>query len=350
METTSVPTSRTRLLAVLVGLAMIAAACGGSDRAGDTAAGSGDEGSIAVSGSSTVFPIVQLQAERFVDVDPTVAISVRNPGSGDGARQFCAGEVQITNASRQLKDEEIAICDEAGISFIELKRGIDGISVVTSADNDAIECLSFNDLYALLSEESIGFSNWSDANALTGEWGGQQFPDAPLDVFAPGEESGTFDSFNEVVLEAVVDGDTGLEGRDSEIARPDYTASPDDNVIIEGITGSQYSLGWVGFAFAKEAEASGKIKLLEVSEEDGGDCVAPTEETIASADFPISRFLYTYVSVEAAESQPAVAAFVDYMMSDAGLTAVEEVGYVSLPADEIAAVKANWESRTPGKQ
>ncbi len=348
METTPTSTSRNRLVAVLVGHALIAAACGGSGDGAATA--SGDEGSIAVSGSSTVFPIVQLQAERFIEVDPTVAISVRGPGSGDGARQFCAGEVQITNASRQLKDEEIAICDDAGISFIELKRGIDGISVVTSADNDAIECLSFNDLYALLSEDAIGFSNWSDANALTGEWGGQQFPDAQLDVFAPGEESGTFDSFNEVVLEAVVKGKTGLEGRDSEIARPDYTASPDDNVIIEGITASQYSLGWVGFAFAKEAEASGKIKLLEISKDDGGDCVSPTEETIASADFPISRFLYTYVSVEAAESQPAVAAFVDYMMSDAGLTAVEEVGYVSLPADEIAAVKANWESRTPGKQ
>ncbi len=190
----STPPSRPRRITMVVvglALALLAAACGGSSDTANTSGSGGSgssssEGSFLISGSSTVFPIVQLQAERYEGIEPGVAIAVEGPGSGDGARKFCAGEVPITNSSRQLKDEEIEICDAAGISFVELKRGIDGISVITSADNDAIECVSFNDLYALLSDEAIGFSSWADANELTASWGGQQFPDAELDVFGPG--------------------------------------------------------------------------------------------------------------------------------------------------------------------
>ncbi len=364
MEDTAFPRTQTRhrrsrpttLLAMLFAFSLIAAACGssgGSDGASGDGGGSGDgtEGQFLVSGSSTVFPIVQRQAEEFAAQQPGLAIAVEGPGSGDGARKFCAGEVPIGNASRQYKAEEIAICEENGIEFIELKRAIDGISVITSSTNDAIECVSFNDLYALLSGEAIGFSDWSDANALTGEWSGTQFPEAPLDVFGPGEESGTFDSFNEIVIDGVVKGDTGLDtgAREfDETIRPDYTSSPDDNVIIEGIASSQFSLGWVGFAFAKEAEEAGQVKLLQVSTEDGGTCVSPTEETIASAEFPIARFLYTYVNVDAAANQTGVADFVDYMLSDAGLESISAVGYVELSADDQGAVNARWEARTPG--
>ena len=312
------------------------------------------EGSFLVSGSSTVFPIVQRQAEEFAGVAPGVAISVEGPGSGDGAKKFCAGEVPIANASRLFKDEEIAICEEAGIEFIEIRRGIDGISLVTSADNDAIECLSFNQIYALLSDETIGFSNWSDANALLAAMGStaDDLPDAQLDIFGPGEESGTFDSFGEIVLEAVANGKTGLDADAREfvdIIRPDYTSSPDDNVIIEGISSSQYSLGWVGFAFASEAAATGKAKLIAVSKEDGGECVTPTAETIASAEFPIARFLYTYVNVESAASDPSVAAFVDYMLSDTGYASVSAVGYIDMPAEDIDKANSIWADRTSGR-
>ena len=217
---------------------------------------------IAVSGSSTVFPIVQLQAERFEELAPGVAISVDNPGSGDGAQLFCQGEVQITNASRLLKPEEVALCEENGVEFIELRRGIDGITVITSPENTAVECVSFNDLYALVSSEAQGFESWADANALTAEWNGTQFPDGlDLDVFGPGEESGTFDSFGEIVIEAVADGDTGLDtsGREFvETIRADYSSSPNDNTIIEGISSTTHSIGWVGFAFAVEAAEAGE--------------------------------------------------------------------------------------------
>ncbi|MEM7143130.1 MAG: substrate-binding domain-containing protein [Actinomycetota bacterium] len=354
------PTKRRSLLVVtlLVILSLIAAACG--DDSDDTstdapadAAPAGDlEGDFLVSGSSTVFPIVQRQAEEFNDANSGVAIAVEGPGSGDGAKKFCAGEAPIANASRLYKDEEIATCEENGIEFIEIRRAIDGISVITSAENDAIECLSFNDLYALISEEAFGFGSWSDANALTAQWGGTEFPDADLELFAPGEESGTFDSFGEIVIESVFKGKTGLDTEAREFAetiRPDYTASPNDNVIIEGIGSSQYSLGWVGYAFAQEAADAGSAKLLQVSLEDGGECVTPTPETISNASFPIARFLYTYVNAEAAANDPSVAAFVDYMLSDAGLESVAAVGYVDLAEADQSLAQAVWDNRTTGR-
>jgi phosphate transport system substrate-binding protein len=371
------PRKRRSLLAIalLVLFGLLAAACGDDDDTAtdDTAtddtppadtpeetpdetageAPTGDlEGDFLVSGSSTVFPIMLRQAEEFSAANSGVAIAVEGPGSGDGAKKFCAGEVPIANASRLFKDEEIETCEANGIEFIELRRGIDGISVITSAENDAIECVSFNDLYALISEEAFGFGSWSDANALTAEWGGTEFPDAALEIFGPGEESGTFDSFGEIVIEAVAGGKTGLdtEAREFfETIRPDYTASPNDNVIIEGIGSSQFSLGWVGYAFAQEAADAGSAKLLQVTKEDGGECVTPTPESIADASFPIARFLYTYVNAEAASNDPAVAAFVDYMMSEAGLESVSAVGYVDLADADQALAQAIWENRTTGR-
>ncbi len=344
------PPTRSPLLALvlLAVVSLIAVACGDD---GDTSSGE-LEGEYLVSGSSTVFPIVQRQAEEFASTAPGVAITVEGPGSGDGAKKFCAGEAPIANASRLFKDEEIAICEAAGIEFIEIRRGIDGISVVTSAANDAIECVSFNDLYALLSEEAFGFENWSDANALTAEWRGTTFPDVALDVFAPGEESGTYDSFGEIVMESVAKGTTGVDTEVREFVdtiRPDYAANANDNVIIEGISASQYSLGWVGYAFAQEAADAGDVSLLPVSVADGGECVTPTPETIADASFPIARYLYTYVNVEAAANDPSVAAFVDYMMSDTGLESVTAVGYVDLAEADQSLARAIWENRTAGR-
>lgn len=351
-----------KLLALLAVFAVVGAAVNllgdGADAEATAASnGAGDlattEGEFLVSGSSTVFPIVQRQAEEFKDLAPGVAIAVEGPGSGDGAKKFCAGDVPIANASREFKDEELAICEENGIEFIELRRGIDGITVITSVENDLVACVSFNDLYALLSTDASQTDSWADANTLTESWGGQEFPDVKLDVFGPGEESGTFDSFTEIVIEAVGKGKTGLDAESREFAeeiRPDYTSSPDDNVVVEGIEASQYSLGWVGFAYASESAEAGRASLLAVSKEDGGECVTPTAETIASAEFPIARFLYTYVNAEAAESQPGVAPFVDYMLSDAGLESVSASGYIDLPPEEIDKTLATWTDRLTGRQ
>ena len=309
------------------------------------------EGEFLVSGSSTVYPIVLEQAEAFSAANTGVAISVEGPGSGDGAQKFCDGEVPIANASRLYKDEELAACEANGIEYIELRRAIDGITVITSTANDLVDCVSFNDLYALVSEEASGSSSWADANALTSLWGGTTFPDVPLEVYGPGEESGTFDSFGEIVVESVAKGKTGLDPEAREFVktiRPDYTSSPNDNVILQGISASDYSIGWVGFAFAKEAEEAGAAKLLDVAKEDGGACVSPTEETIASADFPIARFLYTYVNADAAANDPAVIAFVDYMMSETGLEAVPNAGYIGLAEADQLRAQSLWVNRVTG--
>ncbi|HYU58382.1 MAG TPA: substrate-binding domain-containing protein [Actinomycetota bacterium] len=213
----------------------------------------------------------------------------------------------------------------------------------------APDCLNFADLYALIGPESEGFDNWSDAEALAQQVDGlDSYPDAPLTITAPGEESGTYDSFIELALAGVAE--TRLESGDItedqvETTRPDYQASPNDNVIIEGIAGSEASLGWVGFSFYEQNRDV--VRAIEI---DGGDgCVEPTVETIGDGSYPISRSLYIYVNTAKAADNPALQAFVDFYLTDAGIReSVSEVGYVTLPDDRIAATQATWESEGPG--
>ncbi len=312
-----------------------------------TTAGQRDaDGAVIASGSSTVEPITSLAAEDFASTTEDFDYQVDGPGTGDGFALFCDGVTDISNASRPIKDEEAAACEENGIEYVELKIAVDGIGVVTSTANDAVGCLSFLDLYALLGPESQGFDNWSDANELAGELASElgdefgavhaPYPDAPLEVTAPGEESGTYDTFVELVFDDIA------EARGSDpVARADYTASADDNVIVEGISGTGTSLGWVGFAFYDEN--SDVIRALEI---DGGDgCVAPTVETIASNEYPISRDLFIYVNTDRAEANAGLAAFVDYYLSDEGIAVVEEADYVSLTADALAETRTAWEGR-----
>ena len=308
---------------LVVALVLLAAACGGDD--GDataTPAGNGLSGSIAISGSSTVEPISARNAEKFADANPGVAISVEGPGTGDGFKLFCAGSTDISDASRPIKDAERDDCAANGIEFTEYQVAIDGISVLTSPTNTAVSCLNFGDMYALVGPESIGFGNWSDADALGVAVGGSgSYPDAPLTVTAPGEESGTYDTFVELVLEDIAD-----ERGEDAVARPDYVASPNDNVIVEGISGSDTSFGWVGFAFY--IENTDVLKALEV--DGGAGCVAPTPDTIASGEYPLSRPLFIYVNDERFESKPGVAAYVQFYFSEEGIASVTETGYVAL--------------------
>ncbi|HEX5614601.1 MAG TPA: substrate-binding domain-containing protein [Acidimicrobiia bacterium] len=342
-----------RLMALLLALVLVAAACGddddengSSDTTTEDTGGSGDGGSITITGSSTVEPISNRVVEKFNADNPDVAISVDGPGTGDGFEIFCNGEADISDASRPIKPEELETCTANGIDVIELKVGIDGLSVVTSVNNDAVDCLSFGDLYALLGPESTGFGNWSDADELAGElpegYGASNapFPDADLStIVAPGVESGTYDSFVELVLEGIAE----ERGQEPE-ARLDYQASPNDNVIIEGIGGSDTSLGWVGYAFVAENPES--VKALAV---DGGDgCVEPTPETIASGEFPIARPLYIYVSAQALEENAAVESFVDFYLSDDGIASVTEADYVALDDAELETTRAAWEAKETG--
>jgi phosphate transport system substrate-binding protein len=302
----------------------------------DGDAGGALSGDIVISGSSTVEPISVAVAEDYKTVQPDVNVSVSGPGTGDGFKEFCAGNTDISDASRQIKDEEAADCESAGIEWVELKVGVDGIAVMTSEDNADVSCLSFPDLYGLVGPESTGFTNWSDANDLVTEIGGDGgLPEAELVIAAPGTESGTYDSFIEIALEDIAE-ERGQEAT----TRPDYTSAADDNVIIEQITTNPSSFGWVGFAYAIESEG---VKLLEVSEEPGGDCVEPTPETIASNDYPISRDLFIYVNTAKAEENPAVADFIAHYL-DFGLdTAVTDVGYVALTDEAKAETRSNWE-------
>jgi phosphate transport system substrate-binding protein len=205
-----------------------------------------------------------------------------------------------------------------------------------------VTCLTQADLYALFGPESEGFTSWSDANALAEQVGGNGgFPDVPLEITAPGEESGTYDSFIEINgFEDLALGNGVAEDQAGSLRR-DYQASPDDNVIIQAMEGSDTPLGFVGFAYAEEAGEG--VKELEV---DGGSgCVAPTAETIADGSYPISRSLYIYVNAANAAENPALAAFVDFYVTEASLTElVSAVGYVPIPADRIARTQSAWEA------
>ncbi len=340
-----------RLAAILAALALVVAACGGDDDAGATdTTGGGDAGGnrltggqIVISGSSTVEPISARVAEAFGAQNPGVAIDVTGPGTSDGFVLFCNGETDVSDASRAISEDELATCQENGVEPIEIKVAIDGLSVLTSTANDAVSCLAFTDLYALLGPESTGFANWSDADDLGAELGAPHapYPDAPLVVTAPGEESGTFDSFIEIALEDIAE----ERGQDAT-TRPDYVASANDNVIIEGISTNDTSLGWVGYAFFVENQDV--VTALAV---DGGDgnCVEPTPETIASNEYPISRPLFIYVDAARVDSKPELVAFTDFYLSAEGLTAVDDTGYVRLTDEEYDEWRANWEARTVGK-
>jgi phosphate transport system substrate-binding protein len=326
---------RLHVYALVLALALVAAACGGDDGGGDEPTETALSGTITVSGSSTVQPISSLVAEIFQGENQDVSISVDGPGTGDGFELFCKGETDISDASRPIADDEAPICEENGINYVELEVALDGLTVMTNPANSSVSCLNFGDLYALFGPESQGFTNWSDANALAAEVGGNgNFPDASLDITAPGEESGTYDAFIELAL-----GDIIEERGQEEVLRPDYQSSANDNVIIQGIEGSESSLGFVGYAFAVSA-AEG-VKPLEV--DGGAGCVPPNTETVADGSYPISRSLYIYVNTDKAAENPALQAYVDLYLSDEGLvTVVRETGYISLPTDRIDATRTAW--------
>jgi phosphate transport system substrate-binding protein len=363
--------SRRGLFAGVTALALLLAACGDDDDSADAggdateetdapggteAAGGGGgdvEGSINISGSSTVEPISIAVGDAFANANPNVAVAVAGPGTSDGFAQFCAGETDISDASRPISAEEVATCGENGIEFIELKVAVDGLSVITAAGNDAVECLSFVDLWGLLGPDSTGVNNWADASAITDEVAAvvtdlgavhTPYPDADLSVTAPGEESGTFDSFVEIVIEEVGD---ALELEDVTV-RPDYTASPNDNVIIEGISANPTSLGWVGFAFVEE-----NLDVVKPLQVDGGaGCVEPTPESIANGEYPIARDLYIYVSTGALEGNAALEAFVDFYVTEGITTLVGteegQVPYVPLNDEAVAETRAVWDARETG--
>ncbi len=262
-------------------------------------------GSIAIDGSSTVFPVTQAVAEEFNAEASDVQITVGVSGTGGGFKKFCAGETVISDASRPIKDEEAALCEEEGIEYTELSVAFDGLSVVVNPENDWAACMTVDQLKAIW-EPGSTVQNWSDIDA--------SWPDEKINLYGPGTDSGTFDYFTDEIV--------GEEGA----SRSDYSASEDDNVLVQGVSGDEYALGYFGFAYYEEnADA---LQLVAV---DGGNgCVEPSRETVESGEYaPLSRPIFIYVN-NAAMADEQVAAFVHYYLSEAGVAVVPEVGYINL--------------------
>lgn len=304
----------------------------------------GSSGDIEVSGSSTVAPVSAFVADEFNFYGSRAEITVDDPGTGDGFALFCEGAIDVAGASRPIKDEEVDACEAAGIDFVELEIALDGIAVLTASGNDLVQCLTFGDLYALLGPEAEGVDAWDEAEPLAGELGSTtDLPEAPLDITAPGTESGTYDAFIELVIAPIAE--ERVTEAEAEQLRTDYSSQADDNSIIAGIEGSRTSLGFVGFAFAEGA--GDRVRPVPI---DGGEgCVEPTLDTIADGTYPISRSLYIYVDAGAAEESAALTEYVDFFVSDVSLdTLVRDAGYVPLPDDRKDATRQRWERRATG--
>ncbi|MBX0358728.1 PstS family phosphate ABC transporter substrate-binding protein [Halobacillus sp. Nhm2S1] len=296
----------------------VLAACGGSEEEqaaeeGNTSeeGSEGVSGPIAIDGSSTVFPIMENLTYTYNQENPDVNVTVNASGSGGGFKKSTVGEIDLSNASRPIKEEEKATAEENGIQLEELELAYDGLSVVVSQQNDFVEELTIEQLKQIFLESSDA-TKWSDINP---EW-----PEEEIKIFSPGHDSGTFDYFNEVILEE----EPMKEGSNT-------TLSEDDNVLVRGIENDPNAIGFFGYAYYAENEDV--LKVLGISE-GGNEAVKPGPETIQDGSYtPLSRPLFTYVNVNAYKEKAQVRDFVEYTLNNAG-KAAEEVGYVALPEDK----------------
>ena len=296
-------------------------------------------GQINVSGSSTVQPITSAIAEAFNATNPDFSYTVDGPGTGDGFKLFCAGSPDIADASRKIKDEEAALCKGPASITSSSRSPIDGISVLTSTANTAVACLSFADLYALIGEQSKGFKTWADAQPLAKELGSNTtFPSGSLDIFGPGEESGTYDSFIELALKAiaVARGQTGN--------RPPAPTTPRRPTTTRSSMASPIprprSAGWDSPMPRRTRTRSARSRSPRTPT---AHACRPIAETIASGEYPLSRALYIYVNKAKLADNPALAPFVDYYLADGTIsTALETVPYINLAPEELAKTVATW--------
>lgn len=293
-------------LALSVGVTL--AACGngdGTETSSDgnsTATGSKD---ILVDGSSTVFPIMEAVAEEFSIANPDLRATIGVSGTGGGFEKFIAGETDISNASRPIKEEEIALLEEAGISYTEFQIALDGLSVVVNSENDWVDQLTIEEL-AMIWTEGSGVETWADVRA--------GWPEEKIELYSPGTDSGTYDYFDEVVL-------------DGEQINKAASLSEDDNVLVQGVSGSKNAMGYFGYAYYLENKDILKVVPIVNG---AGEAIVPDETTVQDGSYePLSRPLFIYVNNEAVKDEN-IYAFTKYALENAG-TMAEEVGYVALP-------------------
>ncbi len=311
------------IVALFLCVSALIAACGNRDDL---------DGLITISGSSTLQPMMSLVAGGFAQDHPYVRIDLDSPGTADGFELFCDGLTHINDASRRINQREQTECERSGVAYVELAVAIDAIVVFTSAQNDGVDCLTLDQLYALVGPESAGVDTWDAAGDVAGVEAAM-LPSSPLQVVGPGSSSGTRATFIELAISPIAD------SRD-EVAdlRPDYSSFPSAQSVIAETLRRPTSLGFIGYPAL--APWGSEVKRLAI---DGGDgCVAPTEDKIESGEYPLTRTLYVYVNLYAVERRPSVRAFVDYLLSKDGLAQAPEAGSVALSADTVSAVRDAW--------
>ncbi|MEI6063287.1 MAG: PstS family phosphate ABC transporter substrate-binding protein [Pseudanabaena sp. ELA748] len=281
-------------------------------------------GNITIDGSSTVAPISKAVAEDFAKSNPGVKVPVGTSGTGGGFKKFCAGDIDIANASRPIKAKEAEDCKKNNVEFVELPIAVDGLTVVVNKENTWAKCLTVAELNTMWSPESEGkITTWDQVRP--------DFPKETIALFGAGADSGTFDYFTEAI------------NKKAKVIRKDYQPSEDDNITVKGVQGGKGAMGFFGVSYYEE-----NAKKLNAVEVDGGKgCVAPTAENINTGKYsPLSRPLFIYVSKKAL-ARPEVKAFIEFYLSkDEKL--VKEVGYVPLPGDALTKVKERFAKATLG--
>jgi phosphate transport system substrate-binding protein len=287
---------------------LLAAGCGGG----------GGGKTILADGSSTVAPFTTRAAENFKEQNADVEVTVGISGTGGGFERFCAGETDLSDASRPIEDDEQALCADGNIEYVELPVANDALTVVVNPENDWATCLTVEQLKKIW-EPGSKVDNWQDVDP--------SFPDEQLRLYGPGTDSGTFDYFTGVIV--------GEEGQ----SRTDYQASEDDNVIIEGVTGDKGALGYFGFSYFEQNRDA--VKAVEI--DNGSGCVAPSVATAQDGTYaPLSRPLFVYAKTSSLD-RAEVAEFLTYML-DNGVEIAEQADFVPLTPAQLAAAKAKLDA------
>ncbi len=308
------PLGRKATLGLALATVAVLGACSSDD---STDGGSDLSGSILIDGSSTVAPLLTLAAEDFQTENSGVNVTVGTSGTGGGFEKFCAGETDISNASRPIKDEEVQLCADAGVEYFEMIVANDALTVVVNNENDWATCLTVEQLNKMWAPEAEGtVDNWNDVDP--------SFPDQALSLFGAGTDSGTFDYFTKEI--------NGEEGA----SRTDYSPSEDDNVTITGVEGDKGALGYFGYSYFEEN--ADKLTAVEI---DGGEgCVAPSAETVQDGTYtPLARPLYIYIAKEAA-AREEVKAFARYFYDNQD-SITEEALFVALDDEQKAIEEEN---------
>ena len=305
----------------IIALALIVSACGEKKvKLGDNKETIALSGTIKVDGSSTVFPVTEAVAEEFRTAQPKVKVTIGVSGTGGGFKKFSRGETNISNASRPIKDKEKAACEENNINYLELEVAYDGLAVLVNPANDWVDNFRVEELKKIWEPAAQGkIMKW---NQIRPEW-----PNEEIHLYGPGVASGTYDYFTEAVV--------GKSGS----SRGDFTASEDDHVLVQGIAGDKYSLGFFGLAYYSE----NKDKLTLIGVHNGEEVVKPTLETVSNGTYrPLSRPLFIYVNSTSVKS-PEVVEFVNFYIQNAGELS-KDVGYIPLPAENYEKAKENFKT------